>query len=436
MNHLSLWADSAVLPQFEPLKGAVTTDVLIIGGGLCGILCAYYLQQAGVSYVLAEGNRIGSGVTQNTTAKITSQHGLIYHTMLKKEGIERTKLYLSANQKAVKEYQALCQTIDCDFEQKTAYTYSLSNPQKLEDEVLALNRLGFPAKFAQSLSLPFVTAGAVAFENQAQFHPLKFIAAIAKDLNIYENTFVREIRGKKAITNHGTITAGQIIVATHFPFLNKHGSYFVKLYQHRSYVLALEQGPEINGMYLDEAQDGLSFRNYQNYLLIGGGGHKTGKQGGGWVELRTFAQQFYPGLDERYTWATQDCMPLDNIPYIGQYSKRTPRLFVATGFHKWGMTSSMAAALLLRDLILGRNNPYQELFSPQRSILKPQLLINGANAVTNLLTPTTPRCPHLGCALKWNSAEHSWDCPCHGSRFSQDGKLLNNPATGGISPEK
>ena len=436
MNHQSLWTDTVSLPSFEPLKGAISTEVLIIGGGLCGILCAYVLHQEGIPYLLAEGNRIAGGVTQNTTAKITSQHGIMYHNLAKKNGYEQAKQYLSAQQEAIQAYQKLCQNIDCDYEEKTAYTYSLTDRSKLEDEVLTLNNLGFPAKLVQPSTLPFQTVGAVAFDRQAQFHPLKFIAAIAKDLHIYEDTFVQEIRGNQAMTNHGTITANQIIVATHFPFLNKQGSYFIKLYQHRSYVLALEKGPDLDGMYLDEAQNGLSFRNYQNYLLLGGGGHKTGKQGGGWIELRTFAQQFFPGLQERYTWATQDCMPLDKIPYIGQYSKKTPRLFTATGFHKWGMTSSMTAALLLRDLILGRKNPYQELFSPQRSMKKFQLMVNGVNAAVNLLTPTTPRCPHLGCALKWNKAEHSWDCPCHGSRFSKDGKLLDNPATGGISPEK
>ncbi|MDY4976249.1 MAG: FAD-dependent oxidoreductase [Clostridia bacterium] len=435
-HHPSLWSQTVSLPRFESLKGAVSTDVLIIGGGICGILCAYYLHQAGIPYLLAEGGRICGGETQNTTAKITSQHGLIYHQLAKKEGSERAGLYLSAQQEALQEYQTLCQSIDCDYEEKTAYLYSLTNRDKLENEVLTLNRLGFPARLTEQPNLPFQTAGAVAFDHQAQFHPLKFIAAIAQNLNIYEDTFVQKIRGKQAVTNHGTITAKQIIVATHFPFLNKHGGYFVKLYQHRSYVLALEQGPDLDGMYLDEAQNGLSFRNYKNYLLLGGGGHKTGKEGGGWIALRTFAQQFYPSLQERYTWAAQDCMPLDNIPYIGRYSKSTPHLFTATGFHKWGMTSSMAAALLLRDLILERDNPYRELFSPQRRMRKAQLMVNGANAVTNLVTPTAPRCPHLGCALKWNKAEHSWDCPCHGSRFAQDGTLLDNPATGGISPEK
>ena len=121
-------------------------------------------------------------------------------------------------------------------------------------------------------------------------------------------------------------------------------------------------------------------------------------------------------------------MSLDEIPYIGNYSKNTPDLYVATGFNKWGMTSAMVSAMILSDMIPGKKNDYAEVFNPSRSILKPQLFINGFESAINLLTPTTRRCPHLGCALKWNKAEHSWDCPCHGSRFSEDGKVLDNPA--------
>lgn len=234
------------------------------------------------------------------------------------------------------------------------------------------------------------------------------------------------------MTEHGTITADKIIVATHFPFLNKHGSYFLKMYQSRSYVMAFEQAPQVDGMYVDEAQKGLSFRNYKDLLLIGGGDHRTGKQGGNWKELAEFAGKYYPGAKETYRWAAQDCMTLDGVPYIGHYSGHTPELYVATGFHKWGMTSSMVSAGILADLVLGKENPCADIFSPSRSMLHPQLIANAFEAVMNLLTPTGKRCPHMGCALKWNPQEHSWDCPCHGSRFTEDGKLINNPATGDL----
>ncbi len=432
MNH-SLWSETAKLPTFDPLPGDIKTDVLIIGGGLAGILCAYLLEQAGVPYALAEADRICSGVTANTTAKLTSQHGIIYDNIIRRFGVERARMYLEANEKALQKYRQLCHSIPCDFEEKDNYVYSRNGRTKLERELTALDKLNFPASFVQHLPLPFPVEGAVKFPQQAQFHPLRFVAGIAKGLNIYEHTAVRELVGTTALTDHGRITADHIIVTTHFPFLNKHGSYFLKLYQHRSYVLGLENGPDVNGMYVDEAKAGLSFRNHGNLLLLGGGGHRTGKRGGGWAELVGLAQSYQFSGRVACRWATQDCMTLDGVPYIGRYSARTQNLYVATGFNKWGMTSSMVAAMLLTDLVQGRDNPYAPVFSPSRSILRPQLLVNGAESVVNLLTPTRKRCPHMGCALKWNPQEHSWDCPCHGSRFTEDGKLLNNPATGGLN---
>ena len=426
----SVWQDNVSFKEFEKLKGERKTDVLIIGGGICGILCAHFLQKAGVDYILVEGNRITSGITKNTTAKITSQHGLIYDKLIKNAGKEKAKMYLEANNEAVLAYEALCKNIECDFETKDAYTYSLSDRKKIEDEIKAVNSLGFKAEFSKTSELPFETKGAICFKNQAQFNPLKFIAEISKNLNIYENTFIRDIMPNSAISDTGKIIAKKIIVATHFPFINKHGSYFLKLYQHRSYVSAYEGEKVLSGMYVDENLKGMSFRTYKDLLLIGGGSHRTGKKGGAWEEIQKFADKHYSNATLKYQWATQDCMSLDGVPYIGKYSKNTPDLYVASGFNKWGMTNSMVAAKILCDMVLEKPNDFEEVFSPQRSILKPQLLINGAETTANLLAPTTRRCPHLGCALKWNKAEHTWDCPCHGSRFEENGKLIDNPATG------
>lgn len=428
----SVWTDSVTLPEFDKLENDIKTDVLIIGGGICGVLCAYFLHRAGIDYVMVEGNRIGSGITQNTTAKITSQHGLVYAKMLNSFGEDITKMYLRANQDALNQYATLCETMHCNFQRRDAYTYSLKDKAKIEEEVNAVNKLGFDAEFTKNTELPFKVAGAIKFKNQAQFNPLKFLAEIAKGLNIYENTFVRELTPEGAVTENGTIRAKKIIVATHFPFINKHGSYFLKLYQHRSYVSAFKNAQNIEGMYVDEDNKGMSFRSYDGLLLLGGGGHRTGKKGGTWEELNNFAKKYYPNATLQYEWATQDCMSLDGIPYIGQYSKNTPDMYVATGFNKWGMSSSMVAAMIISDMIQGRKNAFAEVFSPSRSILKPQLAINGFEASINLLTPTTRRCPHLGCALKWNKAEHTWDCPCHGSRFQENGELIDNPSTGNI----
>lgn len=426
----SIWSQTAQLPAFESLKGEKKTDVLIIGGGLCGILCAHFLQAAGVDYLLAEGSRIASGTTKNTTAKITLQHGLIYAKLLESAGKERAQMYYEANQAAMETYAQLCAKLDCDYEEKSAYTYSRRDRNRIEAEVRALGELGAKVEFAESVELPFSVQGAVCLPKQAQLHPLKFIAALAKDLHIYENTFIRDIAPHVAVADGGKITAKKMIVTTHFPFINKHGSYFLKLYQHRSYVTALSGAPRLAGMYVDEDKKGMSFRSYGDYMLLGGGGHRTGKSGGAWTELDAFAKKYYPEATVQAAWAAQDCMSLDGVPYIGQYAKNTPDLYVASGFNKWGITGSMVAAKLLCDLVLEKENAYAPVFSPSRSILKPQLFANGLETAVNLLTPTPRRCPHLGCALKWNKAEHTWDCPCHGSRFTEKGELIDNPATG------
>lgn len=428
----SIWSESIVLPYFGPLEGSEKTDVLIIGGGIAGILCAYFLQEKGVDYILAEGRTICSGITKNTTAKITAQHGLIYDKLLRNAGQEKAKMYLDANQNSVKKYGELCKNIDCDFEEKPAFVYSLNDRRKLEGEAKALEKIGFSAQITETKELPFPTEGAVCFQNQAQFHPLKFLSGISGNLHIYEHTFVKELKEKTAVTEKGSITFQKLIFATHFPIDNKHGLYFLKMYQDRSYVIALENGPQVKGMYLDEAKGGMSFRNYGDYLLIGGGSHRTGKNGGNWRELQSFARKYYPCSKEKYAWAAQDCMTLDGIPYIGKYSPNMPDCYVATGFQKWGMTSAMTAAMILTDMVMERENPYAEVFAPSRSMMKPQLLINGWEALTNIFTKAQKRCPHLGCALKWNSLEHTWDCPCHGSRFDAQGRLLDNPANGDI----
>ncbi len=414
------------------MQGDFQVEVLIIGGGLAGLLCAYELDRAGVEYALIEADRICGGVTGNTTAKITSQHGLIYGKLLKKFDAKTAQGYWRANEEALERYRGFAKAIDCGFQTAENYVYSCSSRRKLESELEALHQAGIPASYAEPGELPFPTVGAIRFADQARFDPLKFAAGIAEGLNIYEKTAAKEFLGNVVLTDRGRITASKIIMATHFPILNKHGGYFLKLYQDRSYVIALENAGPMEGMYRDEAEKGLSFRSHGDLLLMGGGSHRTGKQGGGWAELEALARKWYPRAKIHSRWAAQDCMSLDGIPYIGQYSSRTPNLFVAAGFNKWGMTSAMVSAMILGDLVQGRENPYASIFSPQRTVLRPQLAVNSMESAWNLLTPTSPRCPHLGCALKWNPQEHSWDCPCHGSRFAEDGSLLDNPATGDL----
>lgn len=426
---LSPWHDNTTLPSFPHLEKDVRTQVLIIGGGISGILTAYFLHRNGIPYILAEKDRICTHTTGNTTAKLTFQHSLIFHKLIKDMGKHNAKMYYKANSDALAMYQKMCCDIDCDFETKTNFVYSTTDLKALEKELRAAHSLGIDMDFTESLPLPIKTVGAVYCKNQAQFNPLKFLCSIAKDLNIYEGTFIKKVSGNTAYTENHKIIADNIVFATHFPFIDRHGMYFMKMYQSRSYVIALDNSPNIDGMYIDESDKGFSFRNYGNLLFIGGSNHRTGKKSNAYEALRAFAKEHYPVCSEKYHWAAQDCMTLDSMPYIGQYSKNTAHWYVATGFNKWGMTGAMVSAKLLRDIICGVENSYAEIFSPERSMLKPQLLLNGIETTVNFITPTTKRCSHLGCALKYNKLEHSWDCPCHGSRFEEDGRVIENPAT-------
>ncbi len=419
------------VPGFPVLRGKKKTGVLIIGGGAFGILTAFFLHQKGVPYILVEKNRICGGTTANTTAKITFQHGLICNKILKQAGLESAKMYLYANKRAFDRYSELCGNIECDYEIKDNFVYS-NDRRSLEDEMNALQKIGYPAVLAEDISVPVANMGAVCFRDQAQFNPLDFFFTAAKDLNIYENTFVREMIGNTAVTDEAEIQAEKVVAATHFPFINKHGSYFIKLYQHRSYMIAVENAEDVNGMYVSDSNKGITLRNYRNYLLIGGGGIRTGKKSCNWEEARNFAAKNYPGAEEKCHWAAQDCMSLDSIPYIGRYSKSTSDLYTASGFNKWGMTGAMLAAMIISDEITGVKNEFAKIFDPSRSILKPQLFVNGFESIKNLLTISKKRCPHVGCSLKWNAAEHSWDCPCHGSRFAENGEVLDNPANGDL----
>lgn len=475
-NMESIWSKTADIPPHSPLPGDISADAAVIGGGMAGILTAYFLEQRGVETVVLEADRIGSGQTKNTTAKITSQHDLIYHRLARDFGEEKAKQYADTNEQAVAEYRRIImkKNIDCEFETRPAFLYStrLEDVAELEMEALAAQKLGLRADYVEKTSLPFPVAGAVRFQSQAQFHPLKFLRAVAKDLTVFEQTRATDVKENDILTERGTVHAKHIVFATHFPFLNMPGYYFARMHQERSYVLALEHAPQPDGMYLGVDPDGLSFRSSGETLLLGGGGHRTGENwaGGKYEMLRKKAKEFYPESKEVAHWSAQDCMTLDGVPYIGRFSTSTPDWYVATGFGKWGMTSSMVSAMLLSDMISKKENLFAEVFSPQRftpSASVKAFLNDSGQAVKGLSRQafTLPkadidalprghggvvdcngekvgvykdeqgktfavstRCPHLGCQLEWNPDEKSWDCPCHGSRFDFRGRLIDNPA--------
>lgn len=427
----AFWEESAKLPSFPTMKHDIRADVLVIGGGLTGLLCAYHLKRAGMDVIVAEAETIGGGVTGRTTAKITAQHGAIYHRIAARYGMGAARHYYEANREALEAYRE----IEGDFEFKTCdgFLFSRTHREVLETELNVLRTIGAGAEWAEDVELPFPVAGALRIPHQAQVHPLKLLGCLISGLTIYEHTRVREIRGNIVTTDSGaTITAESIIIATHFPFLNRHGAYFLKLYQHRAYVSVVDGAPPLKNMYWEEIENGLTFRPYGDKMLIVGGGHRTGNRGLGWKASEQVVRHYYPDAHISARFATQDCMSLDGIPYIGRYAKRTPHLYVATGFNGWGMTLAMVSALLLTGELIGKPKPWASVFLPDRTIWHRQLALNAGETLKTMFTPTVPRCPHLGCALKWNAAERSWDCPCHGSRFSENGKLRNGPATGDL----
>lgn len=471
----SVWSESCKFRKREALNKDIKTDVLVIGAGIAGVLTAYMLKQKGRDVVLIDAAEIASGNTKNTTAKITSQHDLIYSKLIVEFGEEKARQYAKANELAIKKYKEIIEDkrIECDFEEKPAYVYSLNEVDVLKEEVEAAKNLGIDAEFVQEANLPFKINGAVKFNNQAQFNPLKFLKGISNELVIYENTRALEIKENLVVTSGGNITANNIVVATHYPIMNAPGYYFMKMHQERSYVLALENTSEIDGMYIDLNKEGYSFRTYNNLLLLGGISHRTGEneEGGSYDELRKVAKRLYPKAKEKYYWSAQDCMTIDGIPYIGRYSSETPNIYVATGFNKWGMTSSMVSAMIISDMILEKENDFSEIFSPRRFDLSLSI-----NNIANDLIETaknfiaqkvyipsseiehiknghggiieyngekvgvyknkegkeffvSTKCTHLGCQLSWNSDELTWDCPCHGSRFDYKGRLIGSPAT-------
>ncbi len=422
-----LWTKGMEPPQFPALHGNISTDVLVIGGGMAGILCALLLQNRGLSCVVAEGKRIGTGITKGTTAVISAQHGTLYSDLIKKFGVERAKSYLHANLRAVRRFDEMAANIECEHQELPSLMYAVNDAKKMEQEAAAVRSLGFPALFLTKTSLPFPIAGAVQFPGMAQFHPLKFLYGAAKNLHIYENTFVQRVEGNTALSEHGTISAKKIVIATHFPIINSHGMYSAKLYQKRSFVLALENAPKLSYTVSSFSPSGIYLRNYQDLLLFGGGDRRTGT-GDSFEMLRELARRYYPQARETYAWATQDCMSLDGVPYIGRYSRSLPNVYVATGFNEWGMSSSMLAAELLADMLSGCSSADAKTFAPSRSMLRGQLFLNMGETLLNFVNPVPRRCTHLGCALKWNKAEHTWDCPCHGSRFDANGSVIDNPA--------
>lgn len=488
MNRVkSVWKQDVVMKANAEMQHDISVNTVVIGAGMTGILTAYLLQKKGIDAIVLEAARIGSGQTQNTTAKITSQHGLFYSKMTKAVNGKRASGYAMANEEAIDRYEQIirAENIECEFERLSAVLYSTDerNIGKLKKEAKVAQKLGIDAEYWDYADInnnmtevsfeKTQIKGAVCFKQQAQFHPLKFLKAISQKLTIYENTPVLSVKGHTVVARGRRIEADHIVFATHYPFINVPGFYFLREHQERSYVLALRKTGKqrntdmskrlqtpLSAMYYSMDEGGLSLRGRGDLVLLGGGNHRTGKKTTcknekvGYTFLRKMKEKYFPETEVVAAWSAQDCMPHDNIPFIGKFSIFRPYWYVATGFKKWGITTSMIAAEIISDDIKRKMTADQKetpqgnafdtesgisrfafVFSPQRFLFRAalgNLLMDIGESVAGLMkgvfSPKSRRCPHMGCRLEWNNEEKSWDCPCHGSRFTNEGELIDNPA--------
>jgi len=490
-----LWRVNVELPTFSQLDKDLETEVAIVGAGIAGITTAYLLQQEGMKVTIIDSGKILNGTTGHTTAKVTIQHGLIYDEFISHFGLEKTKIYYQANQNALEWIKNIIhkQNIDCNWSEEDAIIYTNSHQylQKLVNEGKAYEKLNIPYEFLEEIPMDIQTIGAIAVKNQAQYHPLKYLINLVKTLvqneaNIFENTTainIEEGNQPRIITREGkVIKAKHVIVCSHFPFLWR-GLYFARMYAERAYVVAAKTEKEYpGGMYITAEDPTRSLReveyNGEKVVLFIGENHKTG-QGIPTMEhyhaLEQFANKTFGIKEYLFRWSTQDLTTLDKLPYVGHLSENQPNIYVATGFRKWGMTNSTAAAHLIKDLIVDNENPYKEVVTPTRFQADPNIrklisinfdvathlvkgkleapsktiddLVKGEGAVVQyegerkgaykdengFIHVVDTTCTHLGCELEWNSGDRTWDCPCHGSRFSCKGEVIEGPAERSLS---
>jgi len=486
----SYWIDSTEETKYPSLKEDLIIDIAIVGGGIVGITSALLLQKEGFKVAILEGNKIIKGASGHTTAKITSQHNLIYDYLIKTFGFEKAQQYGEANEKALEFMVDKIEknNINCNLEVLPSYVYTLQDNyvSKIERELEACHELGLNAHYKGTFLLSLPIKASIEFINQAQFHPRKYLLSLAKEFVslgglIYEDTRVIDLEEGSPIIltteDKIKIKATQVISASHFPCYDGSAKYFTRLRPERSYLIGVTAKDDFpRGMFISAEDPKRSLRRQNDQenqlILIGGESHKTGE--GKETEfhfnaLNNFAKDLFTIDKELYRWSTQDYITIDRVPYIGRLSSSSENIYVATGFGKWGMSGGTNAAIMLRDLIVKGSSPYEELFCPSRHItpssvknfiienldtakelVKGKLKINsrdlkldsdegktvsidgekyGAYKDTEgTLHLVDITCTHLGCELTWNCAERTWDCPCHGSRFNFKGEIIEGPA--------
>ena len=495
-----LWLAEAGL-AFSSLEGELEVDVAVVGAGITGVTAAHLLKQAGGKVALVETNAIGYGATGYTTAKLTVGHSLVYTDLIEAYGEDAARLYARSNQEAIEQVAALVAAhgIDCDLERASNFVYTDSDERigDIRREVHAARSAGVAAELTSETDLPYPVAAAIRVDGQAQFHPWKYVSALARLVDgdgsrVLERTRATHVRsGDRCVveTRTGSIRARHVIVATQLPFLDR-GLYFAKAHPMKSYAVAAaidaSRGPR--GMYINVDQPTRSVRSTpgrhpgSRLLIVGGEGHKPGDDRdthARYQRLEGFMRERF-GIDSvEFAWSTHDYTPIDKLPYIGRLRRRDERVLVATGFAKWGMTKGTLAASMLVDAILGQENPYAELYDANRidaghsasTFVKENAKVAGfffrdrlrrrerrdvdrlgpgegtivrartkqyavSRDDSGALHVLSARCTHLGCIVGWNPADRAWECPCHGSRFAADGTLIQGPATEDLPPRQ
>lgn len=428
MNSKTIWEEQINIKDYPILDKNISTDVLIIGGGITGILCAYELSKRKISCVVVEKNKIGRGTTKNTTAFITAQHEVLYQDLIKKHGSRIAKEYLDINLKALSKYKTLAKEYDFDFTECNSCLFAKDKKDLIIKEKEALESIGYKAKIISDIPLVEKENVGIVFENQGVLHPLKFVKEISKNLRIYEHTMVDKITKNTAYTTNGNkIDFNHVIIATHYPIRNKGSLMFLKLTQRRSYVVAVKDD-SIKDTYCSIDDDGIYFRGYQDKLIIGGCDRDT--KINCHQRFEDSIKDIIKDKEVLCSYSGQDCIPLDDIPYIGRYDTFHNNYYIATGFGLWGFTWAMASSLMLADMIEGKKDYL--LANPKRNFINKNLFINTITAIKNLVTFKKPRCMHMGCALKYNKIEKVWECPCHGSRYDEDGSIIEGPTQKGL----
>lgn len=450
--------------EFENLQDNIKSEICIIGGGITGLSTAYYLSKNGKEVVVLEKDRICSHTSGKTTGKITSQHGLIYKYLNDEHGKEVAKKYYEANEKALKNIKQIIEDekIECDFENRNAYVYTQTSNEleKIKQEVKITKKIGIDSEFVESLDIPIQIQGAIKFKNQAQFNPTKYAYGLSKSIltnngKIFENSSVIDVTksdDKYIIsTEFGSVTSKYVVIATRYPIIKFPGYYFLKMYQSTSYVAIYDTRTDFktDGIFINEEEPKNSFRSVKygdkNFLLACGYDYKTGSEiiGNAFDYLDKKVKNMFPDAKKLEYWTAEDCISLDKIPYIGEFSNVMDNVYVATGFNKWGMTSANISSNIIKNEILNIDddmNKYKEIFRSSR--LEP---IKNKDEILNMMkdssegiiakrlkTKKTPTCTHLGCKLSFNPIEETWDCMCHGSRFLKNGEVLESPANKNI----